>query len=172
MHSQLRQNLLSTGNSDGSRALLSLSISDLAMIENHSPTTITITHTSSPTVLLGEESLGVAEEENIVALDAIDLTPRVLCQCQLSFIHLVFVRLRTMTQLSLEAITATISTPLSANCLRYLIYGGKCIAWHPGVKAPGTEKRTTFLFAHSLLASYSWGRPHAVGSASVMGAHL
>jgi hypothetical protein len=43
---------------------------------------------------------------------------------------------------------------------------------YPGVKAPGTENRTTFLFAHSLLASYSCGRPQAVGSASVMGAHL
>jgi hypothetical protein len=40
------------------------------------------------------------------------------------------------------------------------------------VKAPGTETRTTFLPAHSFEASYSWGRPQAVGSASVMGAHL
>lgn len=37
---------------------------------------------------------------------------------------------------------------------------------------PGTLKSTTFLPAHSLLASYSWGMPQAVASVSVMGAHL
>lgn len=37
---------------------------------------------------------------------------------------------------------------------------------------PGTENSTTFLPFHSLLASYSCGRPHAVGSESVIGTHL
>lgn len=37
---------------------------------------------------------------------------------------------------------------------------------------PGTLKSTTFLSAHSLLASYVWGMPQAVASVSVMGAHL
>jgi hypothetical protein len=41
-----------------------------------------------------------------------------------------------------------------------------------GEDEPGTENRTTFLPFHSLLASYSWGRPQAVGSESVIGAHL
>ena len=45
-------------------------------------------------------------------------------------------------------------------------------AWQPGVKAPGTETRTIFLLANSLEASNSCGTPQAVGSASVMGAHL
>ena len=41
-----------------------------------------------------------------------------------------------------------------------------------GKEVPGTLKSTTFLPAHSLLASYSWGIPQAVASVSVMGAHL
>jgi len=46
------------------------------------------------------------------------------------------------------------------------------MAWQLGVKAPGTETRTTFLPANSLEASYDCGRPQAVGLGSVMGAQL
>lgn len=44
--------------------------------------------------------------------------------------------------------------------------------WLTGVKAPGTETRITFLPANSFDASYTWGIPQAVGSGSVIGAHL
>jgi hypothetical protein len=47
------------------------------VIENHSPAAITVAHTRLPAVLLGEEGLGVAQEQHIVALDAIDLAPSV-----------------------------------------------------------------------------------------------
>lgn len=60
-----------------------------------------------------------------------------------------------ITQASLNAITATISTPLPFNAGRFPIYPGKCLAEQPGVNAPGTENKTTFLPAHSvLLVSY------------------
>lgn len=61
--------------SDLSGALLVLRIDDLAMIKDHSPTTVAVTHARLPAVLLGKKGLGVAQEENFVALDAIDLTP-------------------------------------------------------------------------------------------------
>lgn len=47
------------------------------MIEYHGPTTIAVAHAGRPAVLLAEECLGVAQEEDIVTLDAIDLAPRV-----------------------------------------------------------------------------------------------
>jgi hypothetical protein len=40
------------------------------------------------------------------------------------------------------------------------------------VYSPGTETITTFLPAHSLLALYVCGRPHCVGSESVIGTQL
>jgi len=55
-----------------------------------------------------------------------------------------------ITNASLYAITATISTPLPFNAGRFLMYPGRCLAEHPGVKAPGTEKRTTFFPANSV----------------------
>lgn len=45
------------------RALLVLSINDLAMVEDHSPATVAVTHARRPTILLGEEGLRIAEEE-------------------------------------------------------------------------------------------------------------
>ena len=79
------------------RALLILSIGDLAvLVDDHGPTAVTVTHAGSPSVVLGEEGLGVAEEElrisvrrfprqaevrgsthKIVSLDAVDFAPRV-----------------------------------------------------------------------------------------------
>ena len=59
------------------RALLVLGVDDLAVIEDHSPATVAVAHTRRPTVLLGEEGLGVAEEKDLVALDAVDLAPSV-----------------------------------------------------------------------------------------------
>jgi hypothetical protein len=58
-------------------ALLVLSISDLAVVENHSPATIAVTHTGRPAMLLGEERLGIAQEQDLIALDAIDLAPSI-----------------------------------------------------------------------------------------------
>jgi hypothetical protein len=72
---QLSKDLLGTRDSDLTRVALILSIGNLAIIKDHSPATIPIAHTSSPAIVLGEESLGVAEEQDIVALDAIDLAP-------------------------------------------------------------------------------------------------
>ena len=62
---------------DLTRALLVLGVDDLAVVEDHSPATVAVAHTSRPTVFLGEEGLGVAEEEDLVALDAVDLAPSV-----------------------------------------------------------------------------------------------
>lgn len=47
------------------------------MVEDHRPATVAVAHTRRPTVLLGEEGLGVAEEKDLVVLDAVDLTPSV-----------------------------------------------------------------------------------------------
>lgn len=58
-------------------ALLVLSVCDLAVIEDHSPATVAVTHTRLPAMLFGEECLGIAQEQHLVALDAIDLAPRV-----------------------------------------------------------------------------------------------
>jgi hypothetical protein len=74
-HLQLRQNLLGTTDRDLARALLVLSIDDLAVVEDHSPASVPVTHTRSPTIVLAEESLGIAKEQNLVTLDAIDLAP-------------------------------------------------------------------------------------------------
>ena len=77
-----------------------------------------------------------------------------------------------MTQPSLNAMTATMSTPLAFSFSRFWIYGGRWLAWQPGVKAPGTETSTTFLPFHCWEASYTWGIPQAVGSSLVIGVHL
>jgi hypothetical protein len=54
--------------------------------------------------------------------------------------------------------TATISTPLPFNAGRFWMYPGRCLAEHPGVKAPGTEKRTTFFPANSVeMVSFLFG---------------
>jgi hypothetical protein len=65
-----------------------------------------------------------------------------------------------MTNGSLAATTATTSAPLALNWSRFFTKPGRCSWWHVGVNAPGTEKRTTFLFAQSLVLSGA-GRPHA-----------
>jgi hypothetical protein len=62
---------------DLTRALLVLGIDDLAVVKDHSPATVTVAHTRRPAVLLGEESLCVAEEKDLVVLDAVDLAPGV-----------------------------------------------------------------------------------------------
>ena len=56
-------------------ALLVLSIHYLAMVEHHSPATVTVTHTRLPPMVLAKKSLCVAQEEDLVALDAVDLAP-------------------------------------------------------------------------------------------------
>jgi hypothetical protein len=54
-----------------------------------------------------------------------------------------------MTNASLNAMQATTSTPLDLRSESFSMKPGRCLAEQPGVKAPGTEKRTTFLLAHS-----------------------
>lgn len=51
-----------------------------------------------------------------------------------------------MTKGSLEAITTTCSTPLALRASMFSMKPGRWLAWHVGVKAPGTATRTTFLF--------------------------
>ncbi len=51
------------------------------------------------------------------------------------------------------------STPLAFSCFRLFRYEGTCCSWHVGVKAPGTETRTTFLFLNSEL-TFSPASPH------------
>lgn len=141
---------------------------------NHRINVLAIPHTGSPSVLLGEERLGVAEEK---------LCPASVTHRQSTHHHIgkhtisspltpLTLPQAFMTHESLLAIQATTSTPLLFSSPIFSIYGGRWRAWQPGVKAPGTENSTTFLPFHSLLASYSWGRPQAVGSESVIGAHL
>ena len=72
---QLSKDFLSTRDSDLARVALILSVGNLTIIKDHSPATVPVAHTSSPAIVLGEERLGVAEEQDIVALDAIDLAP-------------------------------------------------------------------------------------------------
>ena len=96
-----------------------------------------------------------------------------------------------MTKASLKAMKMMLSTPLALSCSRLARYEVTCCSWQVGVKAPGTETRTTFLVANSgcvllvpclgtvgtyvcvigverddipLLASYLVGRPHTVRS--------
>jgi hypothetical protein len=45
------------------------------MVEHHSPASVPVTHARRPAILLAEEGLGIAEEQDLVALDAIDLAP-------------------------------------------------------------------------------------------------
>jgi hypothetical protein len=74
---QLRQHSLSTTNRHLTRALLVLSIHHLAMIKHHSPAPIPVAHARRPAMLLAEERLSIAQEQHLVALDAVDLAPRV-----------------------------------------------------------------------------------------------
>lgn len=60
---QLSKNGLSTRDGDLAGALLILGIGDLAVVEDHGPASIAVSHTSLPAMLLGEEGLCVAEEE-------------------------------------------------------------------------------------------------------------
>ena len=55
-----------------------------------------------------------------------------------------------MTKALLKAMQATISTPFPFNESSLSIYDGRWRPLQPGVKAPGTAKRTTFLSAHSV----------------------
>jgi hypothetical protein len=45
------------------------------VVEDHSPAAVAVAHACRPAVLLGEESLGVAQEQDFIALDAVDLAP-------------------------------------------------------------------------------------------------
>jgi hypothetical protein len=74
---QLCQNLLSTRNSDLAGALLVLSIGDFAMIQDHRPATVAISHPSLPAMVLREESFRVTQEQDIVTLDPVDLAPSI-----------------------------------------------------------------------------------------------
>jgi hypothetical protein len=47
------------------------------VVEDHSPATIAVAHTGTPSMLLGEERLGIAQEQDLIALDAVDLAPSI-----------------------------------------------------------------------------------------------
>jgi hypothetical protein len=76
-HLQLRQHSLSTRNADLTRALLVLGVDNLTIIKYHSPAPIAIAHTRIPAIVLAKERFSVAEEQDLIALDAIDLAPRI-----------------------------------------------------------------------------------------------
>ena len=58
--------------------LFVLNICDLAVVDDHGPPSIALsTWRGLPCVLLGEEGLGVGEEQDIIALGAVDLAPGV-----------------------------------------------------------------------------------------------
>ncbi len=54
-----------------------------------------------------------------------------------------------MTKASLKAMKTMASTPLALSLSRLARYEVTCCSWQVGVKAPGTETRTTFLLANS-----------------------
>lgn len=57
-------------------------ILDLSMVHNHRPASISITHSRSPAIVLGEECLGVGHEPDLaVPVDIVDLAPRVHDPC-------------------------------------------------------------------------------------------
>jgi hypothetical protein len=61
---QLGQDGISSGDGDTAWVWLVLSVGDLAvLVDNHGPATVAIAHASGPTVVLGEERFGVAEEQ-------------------------------------------------------------------------------------------------------------
>jgi len=68
-----------------------------------------------------------------------------------------------ITHASLNAVTATISTPLAFSFDKFSMYPGKWLAEQVGVKAPGVEKRTTFLLAHSVIVQVVSVKLHECG---------
>lgn len=68
-----------------------------------------------------------------------------------------------ITNASLLAITQTRSTPFPRISAIFSIYPGRCLTEQPGVNAPGTAKRTTFLSLNSWLALKVMGMPQDVG---------
>lgn len=72
----LGQDGIGTRDSDLGWRLFVLSIADSAILLNdHSPATVTVTHASGPTVVLGEEALGVGKHQDVVAGNVVDLAP-------------------------------------------------------------------------------------------------
>ena len=91
------------------------------MVKDHSPATIAITHTRSPAVVLGEEGLGIAQEEDLVALDTVDLYLfSGLSSNSIIALELTFPQ-AFITQLSLLAMVAMMSTPFSRNLSAFLM---------------------------------------------------
>lgn len=77
-HLQLRQHSIGARDRDGAGLGLMVSVRDGAVINNHSPAAIAVSHTGSPAVVLGEHGLGVGHHANLgLAGDLVDLAPGV-----------------------------------------------------------------------------------------------
>lgn len=144
---------------DLARVLLVLGVGDLAVVvEDHGPTSalntlalrtprgregrgrddvLAVSHAGSPSMLLGEEGLGVAEEQLHTLVSDLSAT---------CFQHIQLTRSSPLTPLTLpqafmthasfDAMTATMSTPLPFSSPSFSMYGGRWRAWQPGVNAP------------------------------------
>src|ERR1700761_4341802 len=72
-----------------------------------------------------------------------------------------------MTNASLTAMQAMVSTPLAFSASAFCTKPGRCLALQVGVNAPGTAKRTTFLPLKISSVEISFG-PSGVATISFM----
>jgi hypothetical protein len=173
---QLGQDGFSTRDSDSAWVGLVLCINDLAILVNdHGPATVAIAHTSSPTVVLREQGLGITEEKlcsielaschrkgqldgkyNVVTLDSVDLAPCVHDPAVVGCNHgddINSLALELVDLLDVWWEMESLAARCEGACLSIVIRGTKLFI-HQSY-SPGTLTMTTFLPAHSLLALYS-----------------
>lgn len=158
---------------DGTPLGLDLGITNLAVVNDNSIPTSAPRGSISPSNALGELGIRVGKEELSMKVSSWSKETKLLALTMESRTPFTLPH-ALMTKGSLKARTAIISTPFSFSLGRFWMYPGTWLAEQVGVKAPGTEKRTTFLSAHSLEASYLIGIPHEEGSllSSVHGMYL
>lgn len=133
------------------------------MVNDNSITTSAPRGGISPSNALGELGIRVGKEELLIKVSGWSKVAKPLALTMESRTPFTLPH-ALITKGSLKARTAIISTPFSFSLGRFWMYPGTWLAEQVGVKAPGTEKRTTFLSAHSLEASYLIGIPHEEGS--------
>lgn len=145
------EDLIHTRNRNLRRIRLVPRIRDHTLVDNHSPATVAASHSSVPGVVLREARFRVGKKQLHHVSARYPRCPREKrTRRTTSSLHtpLTFPQAH-MTQGSLCPMHATQSTPFSFSSSRLCRNGGRCRSWQDGVKAPWTEKRTTFLPAHS-----------------------
>lgn len=135
----------------GVHLLLTGSVGDLAVVEDDGVAAGAALGVG-PADALGEPGPGVGEEE-LQSVSGMNPSkaggePRTMS----SPVTWLALPQALMTKGSLNAVTATTSTPLARSSGSFSRYSGTWRAEQTGVKAPGRAKRTTFLLAQSLEA--------------------